>query len=135
MHHNLFSIGAAEAAKLLNVSRAHFYRMHDAGRIPLPVRFGGAVRWRVDELHGLGQSIGMPNRPGVARSQGGRDEDGPRRNALEAEAALLGSIILDSSVLHEVEGILQGAEDFYLANHSCHLYRLCLPCTLPGGKG
>jgi excisionase family DNA binding protein len=52
---------AIDAAALLGVSRAHFYRMHNAGRIPLPIRLGGAVRWRVDELRAW-IDAGMPNR-------------------------------------------------------------------------
>lgn len=52
---------AADAAALLSVSKAHWYRMHNAGRIPLPVRLGGAVRWRTDELRAW-VAAGLPNR-------------------------------------------------------------------------
>lgn len=54
-------VDALEASKLLGVSRAHFYRMHNAGRVPLPVRLGGSVRWRVSELAAW-VDAGMPNR-------------------------------------------------------------------------
>lgn len=50
-----------EAAAMLGVSRAHFYRMHKAGRVPLPVKLGGAVRWRIEELRAW-IAAGMPNR-------------------------------------------------------------------------
>ena len=50
-----------DAAAMLGVSKAHFYRMHNAGRIPLPVRLGGAVRWRRAELLAW-IDTGMPNR-------------------------------------------------------------------------
>jgi len=43
-------LNASEVAQLLNVSRSTIYALHSAGRIPLPVRLGRAVRWRTDEL-------------------------------------------------------------------------------------
>lgn len=53
-------VTARMAAELLGISRAHFYRMHNAGRVPLPVRLGGSVRWRVSELVDW-VNAGMPN--------------------------------------------------------------------------
>jgi excisionase family DNA binding protein len=41
---------AGEAAGLCGVSKATWYRMHAAGKIPLPVRLGRSVRWRREEL-------------------------------------------------------------------------------------
>jgi len=35
---------------MLGVSRSHFYSLQASGRLPLPVRLGGAVRWRRTEL-------------------------------------------------------------------------------------
>ena len=52
---------AEDAASQLSISKAHFYRMHNAGKIPLPVRLGGAVRWRVEELRAW-IAAGMPSR-------------------------------------------------------------------------
>ncbi len=54
-------VKAAEAAALLGVSRAQFYRKHKAGLVPLPVRLGGSVRWRLDELQAW-VAAGMPCR-------------------------------------------------------------------------
>ncbi|MBL4701842.1 MAG: helix-turn-helix domain-containing protein [Phycisphaeraceae bacterium] len=54
-------VTALKAAELLGISRAHFYRMHNAGRVPLPIRLGGSVRWRVSELVAWVEA-GMPNR-------------------------------------------------------------------------
>ena len=54
-------VTADQASAMLGVSKAHFYRMHNAGRIPLPVRLGGAVRWRRAELLAW-IDAGMPNR-------------------------------------------------------------------------
>ena len=59
-----------DAAKMLDISRAHFYRMHNAGKIPLPVRLGGCVRWRVDELLAWIEA-GMPNRQRWQAMKGG----------------------------------------------------------------
>lgn len=54
-------VTAWEAAEVLGVSRAHFYRMHNSGKIPHPVRLGGSVRWRLQELRAW-IAAGMPNR-------------------------------------------------------------------------
>ena len=43
-------LDAREAAAICGVSRSHWLAMHSAGRVPLPVRLGRAVRWRRDEL-------------------------------------------------------------------------------------
>lgn len=43
-------LSAVEAARLLRISERHFYKLHASGRVPRPVRFGRAVRWRADEL-------------------------------------------------------------------------------------
>ncbi len=40
----------ADAARLLGISRATFYRLHSSGHLPLPVRLGRSVRWRSGEL-------------------------------------------------------------------------------------
>jgi excisionase family DNA binding protein len=45
-----WAVDAAEAARLLGISRAHFLRLHAACRIPEPVRIGRCVRWNRDEL-------------------------------------------------------------------------------------
>jgi len=63
-------VTAKMAAGLLGISRAHFYRMHSAGKIPLPVRLGGCVRWRVDELLAWIEA-GMPSRQRWQALKGG----------------------------------------------------------------
>ncbi|MBM4069181.1 MAG: hypothetical protein FJ271_09590 [Planctomycetes bacterium] len=42
--------GAAELARLTGRSVRSIWRDHAAGRLPRPVRLGGAVRWRRDEV-------------------------------------------------------------------------------------
>lgn len=43
-------ITAAEFAKMLRVSLRHLWRLRSSGKVPKPVRLGGAVRWRLDEV-------------------------------------------------------------------------------------
>jgi predicted DNA-binding transcriptional regulator AlpA len=44
-------LDAEAAAAALGVSRSQFFRLHSAGKIPLPVRLGTRCpRWRADEL-------------------------------------------------------------------------------------
>ena len=45
------ALTAKDAAALLGVSRAQLWKLHAAGKLPLPVRLGTrAPRWRYDEL-------------------------------------------------------------------------------------
>ena len=43
-------ITAAEFAGMLQVSVRTLWRLRSAGQVPAPVRLGGAVRWRFDEV-------------------------------------------------------------------------------------
>jgi predicted DNA-binding transcriptional regulator AlpA len=43
-------VPAAAASRLCGVSEASWYRLKSRGKVPLPVRLGGRVLWRVDEL-------------------------------------------------------------------------------------
>ncbi|QDU34898.1 Prophage CP4-57 regulatory protein (AlpA) [Poriferisphaera corsica] len=51
---------AEQVAEFLNISVAHVYRMRNAGKLPKPVKLGGVVRWRLDELKQW-VAAGMPN--------------------------------------------------------------------------
>lgn len=44
----LLDVGAVR--KLLSCSRAHVYRLCDAGRMPKPVKLGWLSRWRRSDL-------------------------------------------------------------------------------------
>lgn len=44
-------LDAREAARLLGISRSTFLKLHAAGKVPMPVRFGRAVRWRREEMN------------------------------------------------------------------------------------
>jgi predicted DNA-binding transcriptional regulator AlpA len=43
-------ITAADFAAMLKVSVRTLWRLRSAGQVPEPVRLGGAVRWRLDEV-------------------------------------------------------------------------------------
>jgi predicted DNA-binding transcriptional regulator AlpA len=43
-------ITAAEFAQMLSVSVRTLWRLRSAQAVPEPVRLGGAVRWRLDEV-------------------------------------------------------------------------------------
>jgi predicted DNA-binding transcriptional regulator AlpA len=43
-------ITAVDLARMLQVSTRTLWRLRSAGELPEPVRFGGTVRWRVDEV-------------------------------------------------------------------------------------
>lgn len=38
-------LGVDDVAAMLGVSSRHVYRLADGGRMPRPVKLGGAVRW------------------------------------------------------------------------------------------
>lgn len=44
------TVDAADGAGLLGIGRTKFLQLHSSGRLPLPLRFGRAVRWRRQEL-------------------------------------------------------------------------------------
>lgn len=43
-------VRAADVARLLQVSTRTLWRQLSAGQVPRPVRFGGTVRWRLEEI-------------------------------------------------------------------------------------
>ena len=44
-------VAAPDAARLCGISRATWHRLRSAGKIgPAPIRLGGRVLWRVEEL-------------------------------------------------------------------------------------
>lgn len=43
-------VRAKELGRLLNVSLASVRRMDSAGKLPMPIKLGGCVVWRVDEI-------------------------------------------------------------------------------------
>jgi predicted DNA-binding transcriptional regulator AlpA len=43
-------IAASEFARILDVSARTLWRLNSAQRIPAPVRLGGIVRWRLEEI-------------------------------------------------------------------------------------
>ena len=43
-------ISAAELGKLLGVNKSTVWSWHSSGRVPQPVRIGGATRWRAEEI-------------------------------------------------------------------------------------
>ena len=45
-----FLLDAPQVAAMLNVGISTFYRLNSSGRVPEPVRLGGAVRWRREEI-------------------------------------------------------------------------------------
>jgi predicted DNA-binding transcriptional regulator AlpA len=54
-------VPAPEAARLCGISEASWYRLKSASKLPLPVRLGGRVLWRVDELRAW-IAAGCPDR-------------------------------------------------------------------------
>jgi prophage regulatory protein len=55
-------ITAAQLAQRLQVSTRTLWRMRSAGRLPGPVRVGGIVRWRLEEIQKW-IAEGCPERP------------------------------------------------------------------------
>jgi len=43
-------VPAKQAAKMLGISMAFFYRLHNAGKVPLPRKLGRRSLWSVQEL-------------------------------------------------------------------------------------
>lgn len=43
---------AEKLAELLDISLRTLWRLRAAGKLPAPIRLGGSVRWRSDEIQG-----------------------------------------------------------------------------------
>ena len=43
-------VSAEKLAELLDISIRTLWRLRAAGKLPVPVRLGGSVRWRVHEI-------------------------------------------------------------------------------------
>lgn len=52
---------AGGVARMLNVSVRQVWRLHSLGQLPLPVRLGACVRWRVQEIKDF-VAAGCPDR-------------------------------------------------------------------------
>lgn len=55
------TVDARGAAALLGISRSSFWKLHSAGKVPRPLRFGRATRWNREELE-LWLRAGAPSR-------------------------------------------------------------------------
>ena len=62
---------AERAAELVGISRAHWYALRSADRVPAPIHLGRCVRWLRDEvIEWLG--MGCPNREQFEARRKGR---------------------------------------------------------------
>jgi len=50
VHEEVLLIPAERFAKLMQISTRTLWRLLSAGRVPEPVRIGGSVRWRLDQV-------------------------------------------------------------------------------------
>lgn len=48
--HGPLLIPAVDLARMMQISTRTLWRMRSAGQVPEPVRLGGTVRWRLDEI-------------------------------------------------------------------------------------
>jgi predicted DNA-binding transcriptional regulator AlpA len=66
-----FALTAKDAAKAVGISRSQFWKLHSAGKVPLPVYLGSkAPRWLADELRAW-IAAGAPDRQTWQRMQKG----------------------------------------------------------------
>lgn len=50
LRQDIEGLDATSAARLIGISRSHFYQLAKRGKIPPPIRLGGSVRWLRSEL-------------------------------------------------------------------------------------
>ena len=55
-------VSAVQAAGMLSMGRSTFFRNVSLGLLPQPVRIGGIIRWRMDDLY----AVGRASRPTIA---------------------------------------------------------------------
>jgi len=56
---------------MLSLSKRQIFRLNSCAKIPAPIRIGGAVRWRVDEIR-CWIKAGAPDRKTWKQIRGGR---------------------------------------------------------------
>lgn len=54
-------LSAEAVGKMLSLSRRQIFRLNSCGKIPAPIRVGGAVRWRAEEISAW-LAAGAPDR-------------------------------------------------------------------------
>ncbi len=54
-------LSAKELARTLSLSKRQIFRLNISGKLPAPVKIGGSVRWRADEIMGW-IAAGCPDR-------------------------------------------------------------------------
>lgn len=64
-------IDAKGLATMLSVSKRQVFRLNSSGRIPAPVRIGGAVRWSAEEVSAW-LAAGAPHRKAWDAMKGAR---------------------------------------------------------------
>jgi predicted DNA-binding transcriptional regulator AlpA len=66
------AVAAKEVGKLVGISIRQVWRLNSSGKLPKPIRLGGSVRWRRDEIVAF-VAAGCPDRKvwDAMRGQGG----------------------------------------------------------------
>ncbi|MHC4538750.1 MAG: helix-turn-helix transcriptional regulator [Planctomycetota bacterium] len=49
-NHNCQLLSAKTLGEMLNLSKRQIFRLNSCGKIPAPIRIGGAVRWSAEEI-------------------------------------------------------------------------------------
>ena len=52
---------AVDVGRILNLSKRQIFRLNSSGKIPAPIRIGGAVRWSAGEISAW-LAAGAPDR-------------------------------------------------------------------------
>ena len=59
----LLYVGAARAARLLDIGRLEFLRLVELGALPPPLLIGAHKRWSVDQLRAIGSGESAMENP------------------------------------------------------------------------
>ncbi|MDW8244872.1 MAG: helix-turn-helix domain-containing protein [Thermogemmata sp.] len=81
-------LSARDLASMLRLSLRTIRLMNASGRLPTPLRIGGSVRWRADEIRAW-LDAGAPDRATWERMRLGSGREAPA-NSLAAEVRNLG---------------------------------------------
>ena len=66
-------LSAKMLGDMLSLSKRQVFRLNSAGRIPKPIRIGGAVRWSADEISAWLSASAPDRRTWEAMKNAGRD--------------------------------------------------------------
>ena len=97
-------LSAKALGQRLSLSRGQIFRLNSNGKIPAPVRIGGAVRWKADECAAW-VAAGAPDRKRWEQIKGEATGEQTRRGHLRSRTGGQSCKIIRTKVCHQNDAV------------------------------